>query len=290
MDVVYTWVDGTDPEWQKKRQDAQLKQGEESLEPFATVNGRFRNNDELKYSLRSLEMHFPQHGQVYLVTDNQRPSWLSEKVRVIDHTAIMHGPLPTFSSKRIEANLWKIPGLSSRWLYLNDLFLGANFHLSDLLNAHGQIGVSLLPQTDGELSEFIAIQNSERWLGTCEKRAMGHGIRVVDAWLWHTFFKQFEKTFEIANQEIFRQKHIPSILSDMFGRWLLRDGFAFESKMILQYFETRNWNAQEVIQAKSTSGVFCINDTHDNEDGHHILSEVQETLERLYPQKSVYEK
>ena len=36
--------------------------------------GRFRDNDELRYSLRALERFFPEHGHVYIVTDAQVPA------------------------------------------------------------------------------------------------------------------------------------------------------------------------------------------------------------------------
>jgi hypothetical protein len=75
------------------------------------VNGRFLDNGELKYSLRSLEKHFPSHRKVFVVTDQQAPTWLSDAAILIDHQKIMEPPLPTFSSKRIEANLSKIPVL-----------------------------------------------------------------------------------------------------------------------------------------------------------------------------------
>ena len=61
--IVYLWVDGSDREYKKRY----------SL----LVNSRNRDNDDLKYSLRSLETYMPWwKGKLYIVTDNQQPSWL----------------------------------------------------------------------------------------------------------------------------------------------------------------------------------------------------------------------
>src|SRR5699024_10503723 len=66
---------------------------------------------------------------VYIVTDRQVPDWLrkNKKVTVVDHKEIFPdlNDLPTFNSHAIEACLHRIPGLSSRFLYMNDDFLFA---------------------------------------------------------------------------------------------------------------------------------------------------------------------
>ena len=59
---------------------------------------------------------------------------------VIPHEVIFpeHRHLPTFNSHAIELHLHRIPGLSRRYLYLNDdVFLGRPINLGDFLNADG---------------------------------------------------------------------------------------------------------------------------------------------------------
>jgi hypothetical protein len=92
IDIVYTWVDGNDPSWKAKKESAFSKiQDISSLQLYANVNGRFRDNGELKYSLRSVEKYFPQVGNIYIVTDNQVPSFLKPhtKIHIISHTDII---------------------------------------------------------------------------------------------------------------------------------------------------------------------------------------------------------
>ena len=113
IDLVYLWVDGNDPLWQAKR-NAYIGKTEES----SSVNckGRYANNDELKYSLRSIDLYAPWIHKIYIVTDNQIPDWLdtsNPKIRIVDHKEIMPEiSLPCFCSTVIEHFLYKIPGLS----------------------------------------------------------------------------------------------------------------------------------------------------------------------------------
>lgn len=92
---------------------------------------RFADNNELKYSLRSLEKHAKWIRNVYIVTNGQVPHWLNvshPKIRLVTHEHIFPNKshLPTFSSPAIESHLHRIDGLSERFLYFNDdLMLGA---------------------------------------------------------------------------------------------------------------------------------------------------------------------
>ncbi|KAK5876537.1 hypothetical protein CesoFtcFv8_025881 [Champsocephalus esox] len=86
---------------------------------------RFEDNEELRYSLRSVEKHAPWVRHIFIVTNGQIPSWLnldSPRVTVVTHQDIFqnHSHLPTFSSPAIETHIHRIPGLSQKFIYLND--------------------------------------------------------------------------------------------------------------------------------------------------------------------------
>ena len=86
---------------------------------------RFADNQELKYSLRSIEKHAPWVRKIFIVTNGQLPSWLNldnHRVEVITHAELFPNAshLPTFSSPAIESHLHRIPGLSQRFIYMND--------------------------------------------------------------------------------------------------------------------------------------------------------------------------
>lgn len=86
---------------------------------------RFEDNEELRYSLRSLEKHAPWIRKIFLVTNGQIPYWLNldhPRLTIITHQEIFTNMshLPTFSSPAIESHIHRIPGLSEHFLYLND--------------------------------------------------------------------------------------------------------------------------------------------------------------------------
>lgn len=140
VDAVYLWVDGEDPTFQKLRNSAARRRTyKESLAPQ-----RFRDNGEMRHSLRSLESHAPWVDKVHIVHQDILPSWLdisNPRIRTIRHEEIFPDPsvLPTFNSCAIELNLHRIPGLSRRFLYFNDdLFLGRDLPFPDYLDPEGR--------------------------------------------------------------------------------------------------------------------------------------------------------
>jgi hypothetical protein len=141
IDAVYTWVDGTDPEFQ--RQLRQYASKENLRDAFIGGERRFRDSGELRYSLRSLEANAPWVNRVFLVTNGQIPSWLNRdhpQLQLVTHNEIFPNSahLPTFSSGAIEAHLHRIPGLSSRYLFLNDdMFFGNKIMPVDFLSRGG---------------------------------------------------------------------------------------------------------------------------------------------------------
>lgn len=86
---------------------------------------RFADNQELKYSLRSIEKFSPWVRNIYIVTNGQIPSWLNldnPRVKIVTHKEIFvnQSHLPTFSSPAIESHLHRIQGLSKKFIYMND--------------------------------------------------------------------------------------------------------------------------------------------------------------------------
>ena len=122
VDLVYMWVDGNDPEWRAKRN--QYINGGEKKTSEGVDDARWRENDELRYSLRSVEMYAPWINHIYIITDGQCPAWLdttNPKISIVDHKDIMPAEaLPVFNSQALESCLYKIEGLSERFIMCND--------------------------------------------------------------------------------------------------------------------------------------------------------------------------
>lgn len=122
VDLVYMWVDGNDPEWQAKRNQYVGGSANQSQEVVGAA--RWRDNDELRFSLRSVEKYAPWINHIYIVTDGQCPAWLdtaNPKISIIDHKDIMPAEaLPVFNSQAIESCIHRIPGLSEHFIVGND--------------------------------------------------------------------------------------------------------------------------------------------------------------------------
>ncbi|MGH8868016.1 MAG: stealth conserved region 3 domain-containing protein [Actinomycetes bacterium] len=151
IDIVYTWVDGADPVWSARRDQYLGKADATALNAAAADAARYVSRDELRFSLRSVEMFAPWVRQVYLVTDGQVPPWLdtsSSRVRVVDHREIFTDPtvLPTFNSHAIESQLHHIDGLAEHYLYLNDdMLFGRPIVPTTFFHANGLAKMFLSP-------------------------------------------------------------------------------------------------------------------------------------------------
>lgn len=148
IDVVYTWVNGADEVFAESRRRCLMERGF-AMASDASGMQRFRDNEELRYSLRSLEAYAPWIRRVYIVTNGQFPWWLdteNKRVRIVTHDELFSNSedLPAFNSNAIELQLHKIPGLSDRFLYFNDdCFIGRPISLSDFITQAGGIRVYL---------------------------------------------------------------------------------------------------------------------------------------------------
>jgi Stealth protein CR2, conserved region 2/Stealth protein CR3, conserved region 3/Stealth protein CR4, conserved region 4/Stealth protein CR1, conserved region 1/LNR domain len=160
IDVVYTWVNGSDSRLQEQlsaykeqacRRAAQVANVDENesrddddvdqdgCEPDMASASRFVDNQELRYSLRSIEKFAPWVRRIFLVTNGQVPNWLRidhPRLSVVTHDEIFvnKSHLPTFSSPAIESHLHRIEGLAERFVYLNDdVMFGAPVHPDDFI-------------------------------------------------------------------------------------------------------------------------------------------------------------
>lgn len=135
IDAVFTWVDGNDQKWLEKK-SSYLRVGSElRVNQDINTDVRYIDSNEIYYSIRFLRKNAPWVRKVFLVVDQQAPSWMTNEkkeelnVIIIDHRDIFKGyenALPVFNSMTIEMMLSRIPGLSERFLYLNDDFFIMN--------------------------------------------------------------------------------------------------------------------------------------------------------------------
>ena len=119
IDIVITWVDGSDPAW--------LAEKAKYLPPAERdSNSPNRNRDWglLPYWFRSIEKFAPWARTVHFVTWGHVPEFLdleAPRLHVVRHEEFIPAEyLPTFSSHAIEMHLHRIPGLAEHFIYFND--------------------------------------------------------------------------------------------------------------------------------------------------------------------------
>lgn len=281
IDIVYTWVNDKDSCWKKKMENH--KKDEITYATFATDEARFSNHDELYYSIISVLDNMPWVRQIFIVTDNQVPSWYAKnkngRITIVDHKEIINGEyLPTFNSHVIEANIHKIKGLSEHFIYFNDdVFVGrpllpSHFFgrngISSLFIAHKSLSVM---RSRGTLTPTLSASfNSKKILDK-------FGIDV-DNPLVHTYVPLHKSTFEYL-----WDNYDEKIKKFLFNKFRTDDdlnlatflvpwtsyclGKAYPKRDICYYFNVRSPSAIDVYSTikkasntKTMPHSFCAND------------------------------
>ena len=308
IDLVYLWVDGNDPVWQIKRNACIGKPTEKS---GTNCEGRYANNDELKYSLRSIEMYAPWMHRIFIITDNQTPSWLNTahpKVKIVDHTDIIPKEyLPNFNSTVLEHFLHKIPELSEYFLYSNDdMFLNKPVTPSIFFRKDGlpiirlthsrlrDLFLNLKKQVFGvSLKNYIQIIRNAAYLvkkkyGTFYSAKPHHNI---DAYLK----SDYEKVERIFQKEINETLHNHLRSSNDIHRSLYNYVALAEKRCHPIYvtqktsfrFHIQNHKHYEKLE-KYNPVFFCMNDSEYANDNDR--RKVKEFLSKRFAQKSQFEK
>lgn len=328
VDIVYLWVNGHDPIWRKRRQlslDKLSCSHIDNLAPYSNVEGRYRDNDELRYSLRALERFFPDHGHIFIVTDAQTPAWLkaTDQVTVVDHRDLIPAAhLPTFDSGNIESYIHRIPGLSERYFYFNDdVFFGSPVNVEDWFWDDGiyvtwsdEPFVSDEPMRGDATSLENACRQSNQWFLSNDSFTASSTVKQmsIDVHYKHTFrtfahsprpmLKSILSELELVAPElfkgvrstVFRAWDTPTIVSDFVMRWALATGRAVAKDHSHLYVSTGTRGSfAELDLLKSMIGkidFFCINDTTDDaEFDDPRFENVRNAMELMFPLASTFE-
>lgn len=282
IDVVFTWVDDSDPAWQARYQHHKLLVNEGEVGKHATDLARFSNHDELKYSLGSVLKFLPWVRQIYIVTDQQCPAWLTttDRVRIVDHSEIIEPQyLPTFNSHVIEAHLHKIPDLAEHFIYFNDdVFVARPLPAGHFFRSNG---IASLFMAKKSLAIMKGKGADTPTLSASLKSAaiLNHDFSfLIDHPLVHTYVplrrSMFEECWRLYRADLkmflpnrFRTNHDLN-LATFFVPWLsyIR-GVAVPSRDICYYFNARSpaaatyFRTLEIAKQKGTlPHSFCAND------------------------------
>ena len=123
IDAVFTWVDPLEKVW--RHQKHALVSGFANMPDHSDLSDerRFNNGNypeaELCASLDLLQINMPWIRHVWILTARpQQPACTHPQMRIVHHDEV--GLPATFNSNSIETSVHKIPGLSARFVYLND--------------------------------------------------------------------------------------------------------------------------------------------------------------------------
>jgi hypothetical protein len=205
IDVVYTWVDGADHAWLRRRAEAD----QSPYHAESANDARYVDREELRFSLRSLHLNAPWVRHVYLVTDQQRPHWLDADapgITVVDHRDLFEDPdsLPTFNSHSIETQLHRIEGLSEHFLYFNDdMFIGRPVGPQLFFEPNGlarffpaQTFIDMDPVSLADTPPNAAFKNDRALIDRAFGRTVSRMMRHVPYPLQRSVLAEMEKEFD----------------------------------------------------------------------------------------------
>lgn len=308
IDLVYLWVDGNDQAWQAKRNKLT---GNTETRVDVNCKGRYADNDELKYSLRSIEKYAPWIRNIYIVTDNQTPRWLDTshpKIHIVDHTDIMPPEcLPCFNSCLIEHFIWRIPDLSEHFLYANDdMLLNKSVLPSDFFATDGLPIVRLRRRLFRRLSQWFKVHVMHKPLNTyiltirhtlaLVKQRYGIYFRGethhnIDAYLKSTYQhtgEVFKAEIEATWRNHFRA--LNDIQRNIYSFVAMAEGVAHK-RYVSRHTSFRIHTHRHINYdkfARYNPTFFCVNDSeHASDEDRRIAGEF---LRKLFPDKSAFEK
>lgn len=271
IDVVYTWVNSADQVWQNAfREFRELDDNDFD---------RFDQCDELKYSIRSVELYAPWVRNIFILSNCQPPRWLRESKRVtwvFHHDIIPDTYLPLFNSHAIESFLHMIPGVSKHFLYFNDdFFLSGFVEPGDFFNTFGQSLCRL--ESGGTLPYFHQLRAegaAEEWqcaalnsaqllsesLGYRPTKVHTHSPYAISKDLYHELISKYPAEVHRTREARFRQETDLSITSFLYHHYALATHRAVESNEEVMVVRQTNFARFASQKVYTKVRFFCLND------------------------------
>ncbi|MCT9006022.1 stealth conserved region 3 domain-containing protein [Streptomyces rhizosphaerihabitans] len=284
VDVVYTWVNGGDVAWLERKSAVLASLGMET-EDSATSAARFRDRDELRYSLRSIDMYAPWIRNIYIITDQQIPNWLDTdhpRVRVVDHKEIFgdRGALPTYNSHAIESQMHHIEGLAEHFLYFNDdMFIGRTLRPDHFFLGSGQAkhfmsptAIPMSPVSEEDEFNIAGAKNNRELIERDFGQTLVNGFLHAPYPLRRSVLEEItdryqEEAASTATHQLRSHSDIsiPSSLHHYYGYHTLRSVPGSISCGFVNVGLSEHKARLSRILAARPHDVFCLNDYHDGD-------------------------
>src|SRR3984957_734955 len=308
IDVVFSWVDGTDPAFLSSRSGrldrARLGVGDDA-------DARTRQIDELRYALRSVDQNAPWVRRIFIATDTRLPGWLMAdhpKITVVRASEHFSDPaaLPTFNSHAVESQLHHIDGLAEHFLYCNDdMFFGRPVAASVFFTPAGisrfiespiRIGGGAVGP--GRSGHENAARNNRRLLaerfGYLITRHLAHSPAPLRRSVLAELEGAFPDEFAATQGSRFRSATDISVTNSLYHYYALLTGRAvpLESARAC-YIDTTSHEVLRLLGGLSTRRVtdfFCLNNGSEPEvDENYRAATVSSFLAGYFPEPAPWE-
>lgn len=327
IDFVITWVDPTDSNWLKDRQDY-LNENNESAGEI-----RYRDWELLKYWFRMVERCAPWVNRIYFVTYGHYPNWLNtenEKLVIVKHDEFIDVPyLPTFNSNVIEIFFHRIEELSEHFVYFNDdMFLCKSVSEEDFFFDGKPVDSlswnAVSAKANNSMVEHIVLNDME----LLEKHFKKKAVQKQQFWKMINFKngKSAIKSLMLMSWEHFTgienphvaQPYLKSVLKEVwdeeqdklletacnrlrtsndYSLWiarywnLMKNNYHLKSRKDELYYiigDDNKWLADQ-LKAKKYK-LICLNDSDDLSDFDKAKADLISIFESLYPDVSSFER
>lgn len=291
MDIVITYVNGLDPEWQKDY---------EKHTKTPILEKRFRDWGTLKYLMRGIEKNMPFIRKVHLVVarESQVPEWVNRnEVNIVLHKDIIPAKhLPTFNCNPIEMHLHRIEGLDEEYIYFNDdIFPLKPCKATDFfIDGRATLGMSR------HLFAFNMFKKICRNSNRIARKAIGLKPSVCFLRPQHIctpmLKSQCEELYQKVETEIIssltKTRSSNNLNQYMFLDYMYLRGLLINKRMSKKHFSLGVASEDKIrkyIQSPKHSLV-CINDVQMSEESYNeIRRTLLNTFEQVLPEKSRFE-
>lgn len=292
MDIVITYVNGLDPEWQKSYARTVGK---------PVLEKRFRDWGTLPFLFRAIEKNVPFVRNVYLVvaSESQVPQWINrDSVSVVLHKDIIPERfLPVFNSTAIEMFLHKIPGLSEEFVYFNDDIFPMRGCCENTFFVGGKARIGMKKRLILGGNTFNHhIKNSD----ALARRSAGLGKTLTSLRPQHCCYcllrSACEELYELKAKEIedsvtpLRQNWNHNIY--LYQDYIHHTGRSVNSRMSKKHFSLAVSGIEKICGFIETPDrdFVCINDVEMSVEKFNVSrSRILASFEKAFPTKSSYE-
>ena len=277
IDMVFSWVDGSDPEFQRRW--AERMKGQTVGEGDA-ADARYRQIDELKYALRSVYLFAPWVRHIFIVTDSPRPAWLAEhpSVSIVRSEEFFSDPsaLPTHNSQAVESQLHHIPGLGEHFIYSNDdMFLGRPVQpgmffspggVTKFLEAGTRIGLGESDPSRSGFENSARVNRTLLWnrFGVVITRHLEHAATPLRKSVLDELERAFADEFARTQASTFRGERNISVTNSLYHYFALATGRAVTQEAArVDYVDTTSRAGLARLPGmlkRRASDFFCLND------------------------------